>query len=131
MPADSLRAKLGECRKSVELCELADVKRLFCVSMQALVHRCRDLGIVSDALYQRLFGDLRRRGWVNPPYDEPEAMRSERPRRFRRLCFRALAEGAVSESRAAELLGCSVWDLDRLMYGPFEEEGAVAGGWVS
>ena len=37
----------------------------------------------------------------------------EEPRRFERLCFRALAEGVIGESRAAELLGISVRELDR------------------
>ena len=34
-------------------------------------------------------------------------MPGERPMRFERLCFRALAEGAISEAKAAELLGHS------------------------
>jgi len=42
----------------------------------------------------------------------------ERPDRFRRLCFRAVAEGAVSESKAAELLGVSVRELDRMLEQP-------------
>lgn len=42
-------------------------------------------------------------------------MKGEGPRRFERLCFRALAEGAVSEAKAAELLGISVHDLNRRM----------------
>ncbi len=36
----------------------------------------------------------------------------ERPKRFERLCRRALAEDAIGESRAAELLGISVRELD-------------------
>ena len=37
----------------------------------------------------------------------------EEPRRFERLCYRALAEGIIGESRAAELLGISVRELDK------------------
>ena len=35
-----------------------------------------------------------------------------------RLCFRALAEGAVSEAKAAELLGIPIRDLNRRMEEP-------------
>ena len=35
--------------------------------------------------------------------------------RFERLCYRALAEGAISESKAAELLEISTRDLETRM----------------
>ncbi len=45
-------------------------------------------------------------------------MPGEVPRRFERLCFRALAEGAVSEAKAAELLETSVHELNQRMEEP-------------
>ncbi len=36
---------------------------------------------------------------------------------FGRLCLRALAEGAISESKAAELLGIGIADVDDYMRG--------------
>ncbi len=54
-------------------------------------------------------------------------MDGEEPRRFERLCFRALAEGVISESRAAELLGHSVHELIRLMDEPPGVEAASVG----
>ena len=36
----------------------------------------------------------------------------EEPKRFERLCYRALAERVIGESRAAELLGISFRELD-------------------
>ena len=54
-------------------------------------------------------------------------MPGERPMRFERLCFRALAEGAISEAKAAELLGHSVRELNRRMDEPPGVE-TVAGG---
>lgn len=44
---------------------------------------------------------------------EPNPLREEKPRRFKRLCYRALAEEAISEAKAAELLGVSVRELNR------------------
>ena len=43
------------------------------------------------------------------------SLQPESPQRFERLCYRALAEDAISESRAAELLDISVRELDRRM----------------
>ena len=54
-------------------------------------------------------------------------MPGERPMRFERLCFRALAEGAISEAKAAELLGHTVHELNRRMDEPPGVEAAVAG----
>ena len=55
---------------------------------------------------------------AHPPYEEPYAMKGEKPRRFERLCFRALAEGAVSDAKAAELLEISVHELHRRVEEP-------------
>ena len=44
-----------------------------------------------------------------------------------RLCFRALAEGAVSEAKAAELLGIPIRDLNRRMEEPPPAAVAIVG----
>ena len=127
MPAETLRAEIGKHRKSMGWGELFDLKRIFGVSVQALTYRCKDLGIFGAPLVRLLFNEFTRRGWRSPPYREPGAMPGERPMRFERLCFRALAEGAISEARAAELLGYSVHELNRRMDEPPGVEAAVAG----
>jgi len=78
-------------------------------------YRCKDLGIINQAACARLFKVFAERGWRTAPFEEPESMKPEleEPRRFERLCYRALAEGVIGESRAAELLGISVRELDR------------------
>ena len=118
MPAETLRAEIGKHRKSMGWSELFELKRIFGVSVQALTYRCRDLGIFGDTLFRFLFEEFSRRGWRAPPYQEPYAMKGEKPRRFERLCFRALAEGAVSDAKAAELLGISVHELIRRVEEP-------------
>lgn len=111
MPAEALWSEIGKSRKSISLGELIDLKRLFGASIQAIVYRCKDLGIINNSTYQRLFREFNQRGWRKPPYEEPDALPPEEPTRFERLCFRAASEDAVSESKAAELLGISVRDL--------------------
>ena len=103
MPAESLWSEVGKRRTSVGLDELFKLKQLFGVSVQALTYRCKDLGIFNQTLFRRLFDEFKRRGWRDPPCEEPLAIREgEKPRRFERLCLRALAEGAISEPKATE-----------------------------
>ena len=118
MPADALWAKIGKRRSSVSLGELLELKQVFGTSVQAVTYRCKDLGIFSESLFRRLFDAFTRLGWRTPPYKEPYARQGEKPKRFERLTFRALAEGVVSESKAAELLGVSVHELNQRMEEP-------------
>lgn len=119
MPADTLRAHVGRRRQSISRGELLELKKLFGVSVQALTYRCRDLEILPDKVFRRLFREFSRVGWRTPPYEEPFAMKpAQRPRRFERLCYRALAEGAISETKAAELLELTVRDVRARMAGP-------------
>jgi Zn-dependent peptidase ImmA (M78 family) len=122
MPAEILWREIGRHRTSVSLGELFALKTLLGVSVQALAYRCKDLGIFSQPLMRRLYDEFEQRGWRAPPYEEPFAIAKESATRLRRLCFRAVGEGALSASRAAEALGMSVRELDRAMAGPWEDQ---------
>jgi Zn-dependent peptidase ImmA (M78 family)/transcriptional regulator with XRE-family HTH domain len=104
---------LGNHRKSVSLGELLEIKKLFKVSVASLVLRCIQLGITTKAEFGRQWGQVKARGWNTPASDEPHPFDAEVPHRVERLCMRAVAEGAMSEAKAAELLGISVRQLDR------------------
>ena len=127
MPADALWAEIGKHRTSIGWSELFALKQLFGTSVQAITYRCKDLGIFSATLFRRLFNDFNRLGWRSPPYKEPYAKKGEKPKRCERLTFRALAEGAISEAKAAELLNISVQDLNRRMEDPLAVEHETAG----
>lgn len=118
MPAEVLWSEVGKHRSSIGWRELFALKELLGTSVQAIAYRCADLGIFSPALSQRLFREFSRLGFRTPPDYEPNHLKEEEPRRFERLCFRALAENAVSEAKAAELLGISVRELNRRMEEP-------------
>ena len=126
MPGEALRLEVGKRRSALAIDEFLALKRVFGVSIQALTHRCRDLDIIGAATYRALFNEFGRLGWRSPPYEEYGAMAGELPNRFGRLCLRALAEGAISESKAAELLGIGVADVDDYMRGVLPSP-AVAG----
>ncbi len=55
MPAEALWREIGKHRTTISLGELLRLKELFGASFQAIVYRCHDLGIISDAAYGRMF----------------------------------------------------------------------------
>jgi len=124
IPAEALWSEVGKHRKSISLAELARLKRIFGASLQAITYRCKDLGIISDSLFRQLFNVFSRKGWRSPPFKEFGALppEQEEPSRLQALCYRAVAEGIISESKAAELLGISVHQLNRQMDDPDAEE---------
>lgn len=114
MPADVVRAEVGVRRTSISLGELIALKQRFGVSVQAIAFRCQDLGIIDRKAFSSLFRLFSQRGWRSPPYEEPAciAPQEETPKRFERLCLRALSEGFIGAGRAAELLGVSAEELE-------------------
>jgi Zn-dependent peptidase ImmA (M78 family) len=118
MPAEALWSNVGRHRSSIGWGELFALKQLFRASVQAIVYRCGDLGIFQPSLTQRLFQEFSRLGYRSAPNYEPHHLRAETPERFGRLCYRALAEGAISEPKAAELLNITVHELNKRMEAP-------------
>ncbi len=128
MPEEVLWKEIGRHRSAIGLAELLRLKRMFGVSVQAITYRCKDLGIISAALMGRMFDRFEELGWRSPPYREAFPMAGESSGRFERLCFRALAEGAISESKASELLEIPVHDLNLMMETPPSELDVVKVG---
>ncbi|MCE2947344.1 MAG: helix-turn-helix domain-containing protein [bacterium] len=119
MARDMVLRLLGPHRTSISLGELAELKKLFKVSIASLVVRCGQLGIITKAVYGRLWARIKDLGWNSQASSEPGTLKAEVPQRMERLCLRAVAEGAISEPRAAELLRISVRELDRRLMGQF------------
>ncbi|HNH81475.1 MAG TPA: XRE family transcriptional regulator [Acidobacteriota bacterium] len=111
-PADTLYREVGERRQQISFDELFALKKLFGLSIQALIYRMKDLGIISDGLFTDLFVDLSKRGWRK---EEPKPVPRLESNRFNRLCLRAVAEGAISPSKGAELLDVSIEQVENLL----------------
>jgi Zn-dependent peptidase ImmA (M78 family) len=122
MPAEAMLSNAGKHRSSIGWSELFGLKTLFGASIQAITYRCGDLGIFPAVVSERLFREFARLGYRTAPDYEPNHLPEEKPGRFDRLCYRALAEGAISEPRGAELLNITLRELNRRM----EEPVAVA-----
>ena len=106
---------VGQSRHVIPMGELLALKRLFKVSIASLVVRCRQLNILTQVGYGRMWSALKAGGLVDIGSAEPEQIPKEVPSRMQRLSLRAVAEGAISESKASELLRISRRELDHLM----------------
>jgi Zn-dependent peptidase ImmA (M78 family)/DNA-binding XRE family transcriptional regulator len=110
LPEDVLRKELSErVRHSIAVPELLQLKEKFGISMQAILVRANAAGILTDSGYHAVLREFGARGWRK---GEPGSVPgTEKPLRFERLLFRAIAEDAISMSKAAAL---SLVPLDEL-----------------
>ena len=118
---EHLESQLGPHRNALSYDELVQLKRQYGVSAAALLVRLNRYGIVDDQTLTYAFQTFAR-GWrvEEPEPIEPVALRGrfEAPRRFQRLCYRALAERYISPSKAMELLRLPLDRIEQAMRGP-------------
>lgn len=105
-PATVLIRELGASRKVLTLEELISLRNRYGISIAAAIHRAKDLGIISDAYYNKLFNHYihanpLETGWGCYPIEEHTD-------RYERLLQRAIAEKYLTWKEASELLGESL-----------------------
>ena len=113
LPAAKLREMLGRKRKKISWYELAEVKKTYGASYQAITYRCREAGIIGRENFRDLFDEYKRLGWRDPSYREHFAIDPERESstRLQRLALRGIMEGITSETEAKALLNASSEEL--------------------
>ena len=125
IPRVHLQRKVGQRRKAFGYQELIDLKRLYRVAASALLVRLEQVGIITRSSLQYAFRTFAR-GWRSQEPDPLEqastAVPFEKPRRFERLVYRALAEDMIAASKAAELLRQSVAQVERGLKGPADAD---------
>lgn len=109
LPSCAIRQQLGAKRHMLEVRELYLLKIEYGLSMQGCLYRAADLGIIPENVRQRLFMVFASQGWRKQEPGEP--YRPEATRLFQQLVYRALGEGIIGESKAAELLGIPVFQF--------------------
>lgn len=121
MPREHLLREVGKHRNALGYMELIGLKRLYRVSGAALLMRLRQVEIISESTLIYAFQTIGR-GWRTQEPCELEAPKErgqrERALRLERLCYRALAEGLISLSKAAEVLRLPVPEVEAGLKGP-------------
>ena len=121
VPRDHLMREIGQHRKALGYQELIQLKRMYRVSAATLLVRLNQVGIIDQSTLTYAFQTFAR-GWRK---SEPEPLESvgeegrrEVPRRFERLCYRALAEKLIEQGKACELLQKSLANIQQGLKGP-------------
>ena len=121
MPREHLLREVGKHRNALGYKEIIDLKRLYRVSGAALLMRLFQLEVITQSTLTYAFQSIAR-GWRSqePEELEPSDLRGQREkaRRFERLCYRALAEGLISLTKAAELLRLPTSEVETGLKGP-------------
>jgi Zn-dependent peptidase ImmA (M78 family)/DNA-binding XRE family transcriptional regulator len=103
LPEEIIKKELGDKRSKLSVQELGNIKKQYGISMQAIVLRAQDLGIININTSKQFFYFIKQVGWK---IDEPiqyNYQGEEKSNRFEQLVFRALAEDMISMSKAASL----------------------------
>jgi transcriptional regulator with XRE-family HTH domain len=104
-PAEVVFREVGPKRAFIQPEELLLLKRRFGMSIQALLYRLRDLGIIAESYYKQWCMDINRLGWKK---QEPLDLLPEQPQWLCQNVLRALAEGLVTQEEAERMLGETV-----------------------
>lgn len=83
MPADSVILDLR--REKINLFSLAQLKKKWFVSMQAMARRARDLQLISDRQYRYLMQQISIRGWRTEEPEFGQLTPAEKPRAVRKM----------------------------------------------
>lgn len=105
VPAERLIKEVGARRSYVHISELLILKKQFGISLQALLRRMRDLGIISDSYYRRWCVYISKQGWKK---QEPDELERETPQWLKRNLSRLVGEGAITQEEAERMLGASI-----------------------
>ncbi len=106
-PVDAVHREVGNRRGFIQTEELLILKKRYGVSIQALLYRLHDLGVITDSYYKQWCIDINRMKWRKA---EPCELPPERPRWLRKSVLRAFAEELIKKQAAEKLLGESLDD---------------------
>ena len=120
VPREHLQSAFGPYRRNLSCEETLQIKRLYRVSGAALLVLLNRYGIISRQTQANAFKSFARDWRATEPYPiEPVEQRGcfERPQRFERLCYRALAEQHISMGKAITLLRQPLEEIRQAMRG--------------
>lgn len=103
LPRPALEHELVHRRRKITLWELGAIKEKYGISLQALMHRSRDLNLVTSRHLRDFMETVKKNDWS---ITEPVAYRGkEETARFKRLLNYAVAEKIIDMNQAAAFAG--------------------------
>lgn len=111
LPSVVLKSLLGVHRKNLSWKELKLIQESFGISVEAIMVKAKQIGIISESTHRSLCIDLNRNAELKRRVQE-SAYPKEVSSRFERLVFKALADNMITISKAASLLDRSVDEVN-------------------
>lgn len=102
VPAAQLIREVGAKRDYIYISELQLLKKRYGISIQALLYRMLELGIINDSYYRRWTIFINKQGWKKR---EPNELARETPKWLTRNLTRLVSEGAMARDEAERILG--------------------------
>jgi Zn-dependent peptidase ImmA (M78 family) len=115
MPKEVVFFELGENRSNISFRELGLIKKQYGLSIQSLLFRARDLGIISDRTFRISFKMLSQYGWRKREPEEFDFEGSEKSNRFDQLLLKGVTEGVLTSSKAASLKNMKLAEFRRYL----------------
>jgi len=111
LPKEVLAQELIRKRQQITLWELLEIKKIYGISLQAIVYRAHYLRYISDYHYRRFQIFINKNKWRK---SEPGAYEGqEEVIRFKQLLNYAVAEEIITLSKAAELANMSLFEFEK------------------
>ena len=108
---DAFIEVLGEKRNDISLRELKVLQAVYGISVDALMFKAKDLGVISDSKYVSFCIRKNKSSAFKNAVEESSYKGTEESSRFDRLVYRALASDMISCSKAAALLNEPIEDV--------------------
>jgi len=108
LPETSLKAELGGHRKNIHLKELLLIKAQYGISPQAILYRCRELGLITETLFASQTKMMKDRGIWKEEIGEGVFKGKEESNRLFQLLCRGVSEDFITASKAASLYNKTV-----------------------
>lgn len=101
-PKETVLKAVGTRREHFQPRELFILKKIFGISIQALLFRLKDLDIISQTSFSNWYRIINKNNWKK---NEPMPMKEEKSHWFEKNVLHAFSEGMISSDEAARLLG--------------------------
>ena len=117
IPISVLYTRLGNHRKTLTLEELKGLQRDYGISIEALMYKAHQHGIIDDAYFKHFNIKLNKKTNVNYREQVRESLwQPETTTYLRRLVLQALSNELITPAKAASLLGVEVDSINNLVF---------------
>lgn len=113
-PTQLVIREFGTTREHISLEELKAIQEKYGISIQAIVYKLSELGIITKEKYKQFHIRLNSNRYLKDFVNKEVFPTPEKSNRFERLIYRALAQDDISISKASSLLGKSIEELKNI-----------------